>query len=108
MNPIGRLHQERDGLRVVVHGDVNYESAGDLRNLLASALEHLPARLVVDLAQVNYMDSSGIAVLVESLQVQRKRGLELTLCGLQPRVRSLFEIARLGSLFTLQDLRATG
>lgn len=47
------------------------------------------------------MDSSAIAVLVESLQKVRKSGGRVLLTDLQPRVKSLLEIARLGSIFVI-------
>jgi anti-sigma B factor antagonist len=98
---IGKLHKTPEGLRVEVDGEVTYRTAPELRALLTAALQQQPDRLAVDLSRVPYMDSSGIAVLVESLQTQRKRGHRLVLCGLQPRVRGLFEISRLESLFGL-------
>jgi len=98
---IGKVHQTPEGLRVDVVGEVTYRTAPDLRALLASALQQQPDRLAVDLSAVPYLDSSGIAVLVETLQAQRRRGHKLILSGLQPRVRGLFEISRLESLFGL-------
>jgi anti-anti-sigma factor len=47
------------------------------------------------------MDSSAIAVLVEALQKMRKINGRIFLTNLQPRVKSLLDIARLGSIFTL-------
>jgi anti-sigma B factor antagonist len=58
-------------------------------------------RLVIDLTQVPYMDSSGVATLVEAMQVARQSGGDIILCGLQERVRSIFEIARLETVFTI-------
>jgi anti-sigma B factor antagonist len=59
------------------------------------AMDAKPAQLVVDLAQVPYMDSSGVATFVEAMQIARRVGSKLVLCALQERVRSIFEIARL-------------
>ena len=60
-------------------------------------------RLVIDLSAVPFMDSSGVATLVEALQVQRRGSNKLVLCGLQPKVRSIFEIARLDMVFAIAD-----
>ena len=54
---------------------------------------------MLNLAQVPYMDSSAIAVLVELLQKIRKNSGRVFLTNLQPRVKGLLEIARLGSIF---------
>ena len=64
-------------------------------------LKNKPAKLVLDLSGVPYMDSSGVATLVEALQTQRKAGNKLVLCSLQPKVRGIFEIARLNMVFDI-------
>jgi len=56
---------------------------------------------VLNLSQVPYMDSSAIAVMVETLQKLRKFGGKLYLTNLQPRVKGLLEIARLDSIFVI-------
>jgi len=62
---------------------------------------HAPKRLVLNLAEVPYMDSSAVAVLVETLQKMRKAGGKVYLSNLQPRVQGLIEIARLGTIFVI-------
>ncbi len=93
----------QQGLRVRVHGEIDYSRAPELRQALLEQLEAAPARLIVDLSDVPYMDSSGVATLVEALQVQRAKGHELVLCSLQPKVKGIFEIARLDSVFQIVD-----
>ena len=65
------------------------------------------SRLVVDLSGVSYMDSSGVATLVEAMQVQRQKDNKLVLCALQPRVKGIFQISRLDTMFTIADDRET-
>jgi anti-sigma B factor antagonist len=92
-----------DGLLVAVAGDINYARAPQLRAQLMQLLATPRPRLVVDLAAVDYMDSSGVATLVEAMQVQRKAGHKMVLCRLSAKVRGIFEIARLDTVFTLVD-----
>lgn len=83
-------------------GDVDLSRSPALRSSLRQIQEtRRPKRLVVDLSGVSYMDSSGVATLVEALQTTRKQGSKMVLCGLGPRVRSIFEIARLDTVFTI-------
>jgi len=82
-------------------GEVDLSVARELQAHLKKAMESRPARLVVDLAKVPYMDSSGVATLVEAMQITRKQSTKLVLCGLQDKVRSIFEIARLDRVFTI-------
>jgi anti-sigma B factor antagonist len=100
ISPVQRLE---DGLAVGLHGDVDYSRSPEVRQQLLALLEQKPSRLVVDLTGVPYMDSSGVATLVEALQVQRRRGGKLVLCGLQPKVRGIFDIARLSTVFAITD-----
>jgi anti-anti-sigma factor len=98
--PTARL--EGDTLVMSVRGEVDLHNSPDLRTELLDLVgKHAPQRLVLNLAQVPYMDSSAIAVLVEALQKIRKTGGKVLLTDLQPRVKSLLEIARLGSIFVI-------
>jgi anti-sigma B factor antagonist len=87
---------------VAVRGEIDLHNSPDLRGVLLEMLErHKPKRLILNLAQVPYMDSSAIAVLVEALQKMRKLGGRIFLTDLQPRVKGLLEIARLDSIFVV-------
>lgn len=90
-----------DGMLVQVSGDIDYSRSPELRVELLKLLHQSPRRVIVDLTAVPYMDSSGVATLVEALQVQRKQSGKLVLCGLQPKVKGIFEIARLNMVFTI-------
>jgi anti-sigma B factor antagonist len=85
-----------------VRGEVDLQTSPQLRGALLDLLnKNHPRRLIVNLSSVAYMDSSGIAVLVEALQQMRKLGGKVFLASVQPRVRSVLEIARLDSIFVL-------
>jgi anti-sigma B factor antagonist len=60
-----------------------------------------PARLVIDLSRVSYIDSSGLAVLIEGMQNVEAYGGKFSLAGLQENVRPIFEIARLDQVFII-------
>jgi anti-sigma B factor antagonist len=57
--------------------------------------------VVVDLTRVSYIDSSGLAVLIEAMQHIEEYGGKFALAGLQENVRSIFEIARLDQVFRI-------
>ncbi len=92
-----------DGYYIALEGEVDLSHSPALRNELMQVTSNQPKQLVVDLADVTYMDSSGVATLVEALQMMRQHGGEMRLCRLQHRVRSIFEIARLDTVFTIVD-----
>lgn len=86
---------------VAVSGEVDLYSSPAMRDAVVAAASHEGAQVAVDLSGVTYMDSSGIATLVEALQLTRKNKGRLVLAGLTPRVREVFELARLQSIFEL-------
>ena len=96
---------ERQGDTVIIkpQGEIDLSRASSFRNLLAQAIDDADARVVVDLRQVPYMDSSGLATLVEAMQLSRRTDTRLVLFGLQEKVRSIFEIARLDAIFTITE-----
>jgi anti-sigma B factor antagonist len=82
-------------------GEIDLSRSPSLRQQLTEIQSSSPKRLIIDLTDVPYMDSSGVATLVESMQQARRTGSTLVLCGLQDKVRSIFEIARLETVFTI-------
>jgi len=95
-----------DGYVLTISGDVDYSRSSELRAAILGVLRAPVARLIIDLSGVGYMDSSGVAVLVEALQTQRKRSGKLVLCDMQPKVKGIFEIARLHTVFIIVADRA--
>ena len=94
--------KQGDALVLSLRGEIDLHNSPELRTLLLDLMSRSnPKRLVLDLGQVPYMDSSAIAVLVEALQKLRKTAGRVFLVNLQPRVKGLLEIARLVSIFTI-------
>jgi anti-sigma B factor antagonist len=99
---VSSAKQEGDLVVASIRGEIDLHNSPELRTaMLDVLLKSSPKKLVLNLAQVPYMDSSAIAVLVEALQRMRKHGGRIFLSDLQPRVKGLLEIARLDSIFVL-------
>ena len=93
---------EGDAIVARLKGEIDLNNSPELRGELFGLMGRTPPRrLVLNLAEVPYMDSSAIAVLVEVLQKVRKQGGKVWLTNLQPRVQGLIEIARLGTIFVV-------
>ena len=94
--------QEGEAIVINVRGEIDMHNSPEVRTELLDLLARMqPRRLVINLALVPYMDSSAVAVLVEARQKVNKWGGKIYLTDLQPRVKGLLEIARLGSIFVL-------
>jgi len=100
-----------DGLDIVVddaeastvfrlRGRVNIDSSPALRDRLLAVLRgQAPTAVIFDLTEVPYIDSSGIATLIEGLKIARNRHIAFCLQGLQGRLLHLFEVTGVMTLF---------
>jgi anti-anti-sigma factor len=86
-----------------VGGDVIIETAQALQDELLKLLDRKPSRVVINLQNVGFMDSSGVASLVKLLSRAKKAGVDLVLAGMQDRVAGIFEITRVNTLFDIRD-----
>lgn len=100
-SPVRDVRTERGSTVVEVVGDVDLHRSAEFQQALMKIVDQNPTRLVVDLSGVPYMDSSGVASLVKLLSRTRQRDIDLKLAGLTDRVRSMFEITRLDSVFQI-------
>jgi anti-sigma B factor antagonist len=82
-------------------GEIDLHVSPTVTASLNEMIEKKPERLVVDLSQVSYMDSAGLAVLIEAMQKVEAYGGKFMLAGLQETVRSIFEISRLDQVFQI-------
>lgn len=78
----------------------------EFRTSLRGVNDAKPQRLVVNLERVGYMDSSGLATLVECMRTAKGNSTEMILCGMNERVRAIFEIARLDQFFRIEHTLA--
>jgi len=85
---------------VDVQGDIDLYNSPEVRKALLEALREKGAqRVVVNLKAVRYIDSSGVASLVEGLKVSRELGSRFILFGLSPAAREVLELSRLIRVF---------
>ncbi len=85
---------------VALTGDVDLQSSPAVRQQLLECLDK-HKRLVVDLGQVSYIDSSGVASLVEAFQVSRKKTAYFALASVSPAAMRVLSLARLDKVFTI-------
>lgn len=90
-------------LRLRVSGDVTIHTSPRLREQLKPMLGASVDEIHVALDGVDFMDSSGIATLVEGLQWARLTGGRFVLSGLRENVRDVFELSKLDTLFDIEN-----
>lgn len=86
---------------IEVDGELDFHSSPALRQALNQLTDKKTPKIIINLKKVGYMDSSGIATFVEALQKTKRYQGKLVLSEMAPAVRSVFEIAKLDSIFTI-------
>lgn len=93
----------REGRTVLIVGEerLDASNSGELREIMLHLLEVGGQQLVIDLSQVNFIDSSGLGALLSGFKSANLRSGSLVLAGLQSRVQSMFELTRLHRVFEI-------
>ena len=87
-----------------ISGDIDLASSPQLRKALLRELRELRIpRVVLNLEAVRYIDSSGVASLVEALKASRDLGARLILFGLNTAVREVLQLSKLLKIFEIKD-----
>ena len=87
-----------------VSGDIDLANSPEMRKALLGELrEKRTPRVVVNLTKVRYIDSSGVASLVEGLKASRDTGTRLLLFGLSASAREVLQLSRLLRIFEVFD-----
>ena len=92
-----------EGTLAILHikGDVDLHHSPKLRSALQSKITAKCPLLLINFTEVNYIDSSGLATLVEYYQGCRTFSGKIALAALSPRVKSVFDLVRLGEVFPI-------
>ncbi|MHB1610144.1 MAG: STAS domain-containing protein [Sulfobacillus sp.] len=92
------------GTRIVVaiNGDLDLKTAGPLRDTLDTLIDRYPDKhLILDLAEVGFIDSSGLGVILGRYRRLGQNQRTLTLSGVKPSVRTVLDLAGILSIITV-------
>jgi len=93
--------REEGGYAVVeLTGDVDLSCSPDARQTILGCLDE-DRSVLVDLSAVTYIDSSGVASLVEGYQTAKKSGLKFGLVGVSEAALGVLQLARLDKVFPI-------
>jgi anti-sigma B factor antagonist len=94
----------RNGYVVVsVLGEIDVYTAPQLRERLIELIDQGYYRIVVDLSRVEFLDSTGLGVLVGGLKRSRGHDGDLALVCSHPRIMKVFEVTGLNKVFSIGD-----
>ena len=84
-----------------LEGEIDLHVSPEVAESLRTMITKKQKVIVVDLSKVTYMDSSGLAMLIEGMQKVQEYGGKFALAGAQESVQHIFEIARLDQVFQI-------
>ena len=102
MRTSNRPVRQKDGVAIVdlpARIDASAEQA--LNDAYSEAVAGSPTRIVLNFAGVDYLSSTGIALIVGILARSRKEGRQITAAGLSDHYREIFEITRLADFMKI-------
>jgi anti-sigma B factor antagonist len=87
-----------------ISGDIDLAHSSEVRRIvLIEFREKRTPRVILNLHEVNYIDSSGVASLVEGLKASRDVGSRLILYGLSPIAHEVLQLSKLLTIFEIYD-----
>jgi anti-sigma B factor antagonist len=94
--------EKKQGLSVCyIEGEIDINTAPEIKKAFDKLTSKKEPKILVNLEKVNYVDSSGLATLVEVLKNMRTYGGSMKISNMSPKIRSLFEITKLEKLFDI-------
>jgi len=94
--------ESKKGLTVChVEGEIDINSSPGIKKAFDKLIAQKTPKIIINLSKVTYVDSSGLATLVEILKNMKSYGGRMRLTNLSSKIKSLFEITKLERLFEI-------
>lgn len=88
---------EGGGLKIA--GEIDYTVTPKVRSSVLEHIKKTKGELEVDLSELSYLDSSGLAVFIEARRKLIDQGRSLRITALTPQVKKIFQLTQVGQLF---------
>jgi anti-sigma B factor antagonist len=98
-----KLHTDPGAATIVISGRFDAHQVPQVQQEIDNLQAAGARTIILDLSDVNFVDSSALAVMVRGMKRCREHGGELLLCGLRQPVRIIFELTRMDKAFRIYD-----
>ena len=88
---------------VILAGEIDFSVTHKVRERLMAVVDTDAPEIVLDMAGLSYIDSSGLALLIELRKILAESGRSVRIRTISPQVRKLFNLTQLGDLFGLPE-----
>jgi anti-anti-sigma factor len=97
--------EERIADALVLHatGRIDGNTAASFESAVLATIDGKPARLVLDLAGVEYVSSAGLRAILLAVKRGKSVGCGLALCGLRDHIREVFDLSGFGNVVTIHS-----
>jgi len=95
------LNNKGNLIEIKVKGDIEMMSIKEFKEKLLAVGEDNDVDIALDLSEVDYIDSSGVGVLISLNKLQKKKGKKLELTKVSPKVLNVLKLSSLAEVFNL-------
>lgn len=88
---------------IIVSGEIDFTATPAVRQQLLKAMEGGAPEIVLHLAGLDYVDSSGLALFIEAKKLLAESGRTIRIVDISPQVAKIFHLTQLGELFGLPE-----
>lgn len=93
-------------MRITLHGEIDHHSAVLVRSSIDERIyEHRPRSLVMDLSQIEFMDSSGLGLIMGRYALMQKLGGSFLIANPSQRVMKIFALSGIGKIIKIENDR---
>ncbi|MFH1359441.1 MAG: STAS domain-containing protein [Candidatus Omnitrophota bacterium] len=86
---------------IAITGEIDLNSSPEMRKTFDDLIKDNATKIIVDFQNVSYIDSSGLATLIEMMQRLKKHQGSMHLVRMADKIRNLFEVTKLDKLFKI-------
>ena len=103
-----KVEQLNDVHLVVLEGEINVNNAIEFKGAFSKVIESGGKLVLVDFENVIFIDSSGLAVLIDTVRCLQEVDGQLRLCNVNRKIKGIFEITKMHKLMHICDSRESG
>ena len=103
LSAIEKYDEEMEVWVVNPVGEIDIYTSPKFKELLNELIEEKKADLVIDGNDLDYIDSTGLGVLISALKKLKEEGYKIILKNIKPNINKLFDITGLNKVFVIKE-----
>ncbi|KNF07316.1 anti-sigma F factor antagonist SpoIIAA [Gottschalkia purinilytica] len=101
---VSKKYQEEQNVWIIKPvGEVDIYTSEEFKTLLVQSIEEKKSDLIVDGENLDYIDSTGLGVLISALKKAKEYEKSISIINIKPSIKKLFELTSLNKVFTIKE-----